>query len=58
MLSRKFSKFLKQGKFNPTCFNCNKTGHMKKDCPLLKNKREIQEQKVQKEERLSSIMGE
>ena len=24
MLSRKFKKFLKQGKFNPTCFNCNK----------------------------------
>ena len=38
ILSRKFRKFLKLGKFNPTCFNCNKTGYMKKDCPLLKNK--------------------
>ena len=38
MLSRKFRKFLKKGKFNPTYFNCNKIGHMKKDYPLLKNK--------------------
>ena len=30
MLSRKLKKFLKQGKFNPTCFNCNKTGHIKR----------------------------
>ena len=38
MLSRKFRKFLKQGKFNPICFNCNKSGHIKKDCPLQKYK--------------------
>ena len=58
MLSRKFRKFLKQGKFNPTCFNCNKTGHIKKDYPLL-NTKGLQVQKVQqKEERLSGNLGE
>ena len=56
ILSRKFRKFLKQGKFNPTCFNCNKIGHIKKDCPLLKNKRKFKFNK--KKERLSGIMGE
>ena len=43
MLSRKFRKFLKEGKFK--CFNCNKTGHMKKDCPLLKNKGKFKSKK-------------
>ena len=47
MLSRKFRKFLKQGKSikknkdtndNPICFKCNKPGHVKKDCLLLKYK--------------------
>ena len=37
MLSKKFRKFLKKCKFNPTCFNCNKTCHMKRNYPLLKN---------------------
>ena len=46
MLSRNFKKFLKQGKFK--CFNCNKTGHMKKDCPLLKNKRKFKSKKFKK----------
>ena len=49
MISRKFRKFLKQGKFkknkdtndNPLCFKCNKLGHMKKDCPLLKPKENL-----------------
>ena len=48
MLSKKFRKFLKQGKFNPICFNCNKTGHMKKDCPLLKNKGKFKSKKFKK----------
>ena len=38
MISRKIRKFLKQSKFNPLCFKCNKPGHIKKDCPLLKYK--------------------
>ena len=46
MLSRKFRRFLKQGKFK--CFNCNKTGHMKKDCPLLKNKGKFKSKKFRK----------
>ena len=25
--------------FNPLCFKCNKPSHIKKDCPLLKYKR-------------------
>jgi len=43
MISRKFREFLRQGKLktykdsNDTslCFKCNKSGHMKKDFPLL-----------------------
>ena len=46
MLSRKFRRFLKHGKFR--CFNCNKTGHMKKDCPLLKNKGKFKNKKFRK----------
>jgi len=46
MITRKFRKFLKLGKFkknkkindNPLCFKCNKPDHMKKDCLLLKPK--------------------
>ena len=48
MLSRKIRKFLKKGKFTPTCFNCNKTGHMKKDCPLLKSKGKFKSKKFKK----------
>jgi len=46
MLSRKFKKFLKQGKFK--CFNYSKTGHMKKDCLLLKNKRKFKSKRFKK----------
>jgi len=44
-LTRNFKKFLAKGRFTRgkgessrtfTCYECNKTGHMKKDCPLLK----------------------
>jgi len=48
LFTRKFRKFLKKGKFRNTnfknsnessvCFNCNKAGHFKKDCPLLRQK--------------------
>ena len=46
MLSKKFRKFLLQSKYkneskdtNNTyiCYKCNKPGHLKKDCPLLKS---------------------
>ena len=46
LFTRKFRKFLKKGKFrnnnfknsnkSSVCFNCNKAGHFKKDCPLLR----------------------
>jgi hypothetical protein len=47
--TRKFRKFLKKGKYNnskfkkstdfsSSCFNCNKSGHFKKDCPLLQQR--------------------
>ena len=51
MISRKFRKFLKQGKFNLTCFNCNKSGHIKKDCPLLKNKGKFKFNKFNKKKK-------
>jgi len=43
IISRKFKKNLRKGKFKknkdtPLCFKCNKSGHMKKNCPLLKPK--------------------
>ena len=48
MITRKFKKFLRQGKFSSNnkfkdtnstiCFGCNKPGHYKKDCPLSKSK--------------------
>jgi len=46
MLSKKFRKFLKQGKFK--CFNCDKPGHMKMDCPLLKKKDKYKSKKFRK----------
>ena len=46
MLLRKFRRFLKYVKFR--CFNCNKTGHMKKDYPLLKNKGKFKSKKFKK----------
>jgi len=46
LFTRKFRKYLKKGKFKNSsfknsnessmCFNCNKPGHFKKDCPLLR----------------------
>ena len=47
MITRKFKRFLKKGKYNPNkvnntdvpiCFGCNKPGHFKKDCYLIKSK--------------------
>ena len=46
MISRKFKKFLLKGNFkknketndNLLCYKCNKPGHIKNDCPLLKAK--------------------
>jgi len=47
MITRKFKKFLKRGKFNSSnnfdtnkiiCFGCNKPGHYKKYCPLQKSR--------------------
>ena len=46
MLSRKYRKFLKKGKFK--YFNCNKIDHMKKDCLLLKNKGKFKSKKFRK----------
>ena len=56
ILSRKFRKFLKQGKFkknkdtndNPICFKCNKSGHIKKNCLLLKYKGNFKSKKFEK----------
>jgi FtsZ-binding cell division protein ZapB len=50
MITRKFKRFLKRGKLNsnkfkntdlPLCYGCNKPGHIKKDCPLLKSKTKL-----------------
>jgi len=48
LFTRKFRKYLKKGKFKNSsfknsnessmCFNCNKPGHFKKDCPLLRQR--------------------
>jgi len=56
MISKKFRKFLKQGKYNPICFRCNKSGHLKKDCQLLKDKKKFKKSN-KKEKRLSGILG-
>ena len=39
---------MKEGKFNPTYFNYNKTSHKKKDCSLLKNKGKFKSKKFKK----------
>ena len=43
MISRKFRKFLKQSKLNPLYFKCNKLGYIKKDLPIAKIQRELQD---------------
>ena len=49
--SRRPSNFIPRKTFNkgegsnqgPTCYECGKTGHMKMECPVNKNKNETQE---------------
>ena len=56
-------KFPKKGKFNeqedvPLCFNCNKPGHLKRDCPLFKMKIFRKENRIPKKKALQATWDE